>query len=174
MTNLINRYVFDKKLLAAIKHADKKQTILAILCLDVDKLKEINDTYGRHVGNLLLQKLSDRVLRELPEKYTTVARFGGDEFIVMLENVTDTEDVRLVAQRICTAITNSFEIEDVKMIVTISMGISIYPFDGRDSENLLRNVDKAIEIAQQQNGNSFHFNTDPITMKMTLNANLKN
>ncbi|MHB1946575.1 MAG: diguanylate cyclase domain-containing protein [Gammaproteobacteria bacterium] len=167
LTNLINLSLFEKELSETLEYAKSERQSFAILYIDIDNLKEVNDTYSRQIGDRLLKNIVDRIVTILP-KEAIAARFGGDEIVVILENITDPDEVAKVAQQICAAMKASFEIEECNIITTISIGIVIYPVDGRDTEILLRNADKAMLIAKEEGDNTFCFNTDPATLRNAI------
>lgn len=167
LTDLINLSLFEKILAETLERAKQERRSFAIMYIDLDNLKQVNDTYGRQVGDILLKNVVDRTLMYLPNNATT-ARFGGDEIIVLLENITDPDKIAQLAQQICTSMKTPFAIEDCNIITTISIGISVYPVDGRDTEILLRNVGKAILLAKRQGENSFYFSTDLETLKNAI------
>lgn len=159
LTDLSNRSLFEEKFNEAIKEAEKGQKIFALLYIDIDKFKEANDAYGHSVGDLLLQKIVERIKQKLPLTVIS-SRLGGDEFTVIIKDVTDVDKVEELARQLCSVLTKPFAIKDYNLIVSVSIGIAIYPFDGRDTNSLLKNADRAMYRAKDLGGNTVCFNTD--------------
>ena len=153
LTGLANRALMQDRLEQSILFAKRSGRLVAVLLLDLDRFKIINDSLGHSFGDSLLQIIADR-LRESVRGADTVARLGGDEFIILLAEVANEEDVGKVAKKILDNITAPFEIEDREITITASLGISIYPQDGDDEETLIRNADIAMYRAKEE-GNSF-------------------
>lgn len=156
LTSLPNRIQFYDRLTEAITEAERDHRELAVMFLDLDGFKEVNDTRGHHIGDKLLQQLAERLLACVRKK-DTVARLGGDEFIVLLTDVDAVEDVEWVADKILGTITLPGLLDDQPLAVTASVGISLYPADGRDTETLIRNADSAMYRAKEQGKNYYHF-----------------
>lgn len=167
LTQVLNRNALEKKFIKIINRAEWGQRSFALMCLDLDNFKEINQTYGHLVGDLLLQKAIERIQRILP-KNSISARTGGDEFVLVFEDISNPEEAIDFAKKICDAIALPFEIQDYTILETISIGISIFPVDGRTFEMLLKNANKALHVAQENKGNNYHFNTDLGTIKTAL------
>jgi diguanylate cyclase (GGDEF)-like protein len=157
LTNVANRNLFSMCFIDAIERAKKAKKIMALLYLDLDGFKEVNDTYGHHVGDQLLLVIVER-LDEFFDTMDNVARLGGDEFAVLLENVLDPKEVAKIAKHICNAIGQPILINQIELRVTSSIGIGIYPIDGDDPETLLMIADKAMYYVKAQGGNNFRFN----------------
>lgn len=158
LTGLPNRALFDDRLTRAIQHAHLHQSLVAVMFLDLDRFKYVNDTWGHAIGDLLLKAVAKR-LTEVVEKTDTVARFGGDDFTVVLESVANTEDVALVAQKILDAILSPFNLGGRETFITTSIGISLYPTDGSDADTLLKNADVAMYRAKEGGKNNYQFFT---------------
>lgn len=173
LTNLANRSLFEINFENAIWRSQQDQKILALLYLDIDKFKEVNDAYGHHIGDHLLQKVVERLNRKLV-KNNSAARLGGDEITVMSENVIDPENIVTLCREICASLAKPFDIKNYTISITASIGISIYPIDGRNPEMLLKNADKAMYVAKEKGGNNFHFNTELATIKSILQSSAKN
>lgn len=170
LTNLANRSLFELTFNEAIQRAEKDQKILALLYLDVDKFKEVNDVYGHHIGDQLLQQIVERLNQKLPEN-AMASRLGGDEITVIWENVMQPETIEKLGQQLCTLMAKPFEIKEFLIKSSISIGISVFPFDGRNLEILLKNADKAMYFVKNHGGNNYHFNTSlPIIMTSLLNS----
>jgi diguanylate cyclase (GGDEF)-like protein len=157
LTNVANRNLFSSNFSEAIERAKKSKKILALLYMDLDGFKEVNDTYGHHVGDQLLLVIVER-LSEFFDLLDHIARLGGDEFAVLLENVENPNEVAKFAKRICNAIAQPVLINHVELRVSASIGIGIYPIDGDDAETLLTIADKAMYHVKGLGGNNFRFN----------------
>src|SRR5579883_2579220 len=164
LTNHANRSLFEMSFSSAILRVQQEHKGLALLYLDIDKFKEVNDAYGHHVGDLLLQKIVERIIRKVPEKSIT-SRLGGDEITIIIENVDNPDQVAELAKNICASLAKPFDIQDYNIFITASIGISMFPIDGRDTDMLLRNADKAMYFAKERGGNNYHFNTDISAIK---------
>jgi diguanylate cyclase (GGDEF)-like protein len=172
LTDLANRNLFELSFKKAIKKAQQEKKIVGLFYLDIDNFKEINDAYGHHIGDQLLQKIVERIKRKLPTN-ATPARLGGDEITIILEDA-DVEIMKHVAKQLCDIIADPFEINEYNILTSLSIGISVYPVDGRDFEILLKNADKAMYYVKNKGGNNFHFYTDVLTMKTLLQNTLFN
>jgi diguanylate cyclase (GGDEF)-like protein len=157
LTNVANRNLFGTYFIEALERAKKNKRILALLYLDLDGFKAINDTQGHHIGDQLLLVLVDR-LEDFFDNMDAVARLGGDEFAVVLENVVDPNEVAKIARRICHALAEPVTIDKLEIKVTASIGIAVYPLDGDSAEAMLKVADKAMYYVKQQGGNNFRFN----------------
>jgi diguanylate cyclase (GGDEF)-like protein/PAS domain S-box-containing protein len=148
LTGLPNRTLFFDRLGIALAQSQRNQKGVAITVLDLDNFKDVNDTLGHDGGDLLLQAAAERLSAAL-RKGDTVARFGGDEFVLILPDLEGIEDVIQVAQKIVDSFCKPFLIDTHQLIVTTSIGIAVYPHDGTDEAILLRNADKAMYQAKQ-------------------------
>ena len=166
LTNLPNRYLFNDRLKQAIAHAERGKKLLAILFLDLDNFKQINDTIGHSAGDQLLQIVADRLVKGVRETDTTyrlspdeetsiVARLGGDEFTVMLTDIANIQDPAKVAGRMLNALSEPFTIGAHEVFITASVGIAVYPLDGKDVDTLLINADVAMYQAKKQGRNNY-------------------
>ncbi|MEI6273963.1 MAG: diguanylate cyclase, partial [Phycisphaerae bacterium] len=157
LTGLANRHKFYEKLKDEIPHADRAELSLALLLIDLDQFKEINDTHGHPVGDMLLKQAADRI-RTCTRASDTVARLGGDEFTVILSRVKDPKDVELVAQKINKRLGEPFQLGEAVVYVSASIGITVYPQDATEVEELLKSADQAMYVAKRQGRNRFsHF-----------------
>ncbi len=169
LTLLPNRLMFTEKLNQALENAQRQNRLLAMLFLDLDRFKQINDTLGHSVGDRLLQGVAERLRKCLRSGDTiarsndsrgmsdNVARLGGDEFIVSLTDLTRVEDVQKVAYRLLESLKEPFAIEKHEVFVTTSIGISLFPYDGTDLETLLKNADAAMYHAKDAGRSNFQF-----------------
>jgi diguanylate cyclase (GGDEF)-like protein/PAS domain S-box-containing protein len=148
LTGLPNRKLFSDRLGIALIHAQRNQKKVGIAMLDLDNFKDVNDTLGHDAGDILLKAAAMRLSAEL-RKVDTVARFGGDEFVLILPDLKIIEDAIPVAQKIVDSFRKSFLIDTNQLIVTMSIGIAVYPNDGIDEAMLLKNADIAMYQAKQ-------------------------
>jgi len=164
LTNLPNRQSFQEQLRAGLTRAARHKRKVALLFLDLDHFKRINDTLGHAFGDRLLQAIAARLIGCVrkgrigaAESEATVARLGGDEFIVALSDLQKHDDVTPVAQRILAAVSEPVRLDQHEIAVTASLGISIYPRDGDDDETLLKNADAAMYQAKDAGRHSYVF-----------------
>ncbi|HEX2122482.1 MAG TPA: PAS domain S-box protein, partial [Thermoanaerobaculia bacterium] len=148
LTNLPNRLLFKDRLTVALSHANREGSRLAVLFLDLDRFKVINDSLGHNIGDQLLQAVAARVSTCVRDS-DTVARLGGDEFTVLLPRLHRSDDAAPVAQKIIEAIRHPFHIEGREFFTTTSIGISLFPEDGVDAETLIKNADTAMYQAKE-------------------------
>lgn len=158
LTGLPNRMLFNERLATSLLQAADNQSQLAVMFLDLDRFKIINDSLGHAAGDQLLQEVARR-LKSCLRDSDTVARWAGDEFTLLLPNVTSVEDAVLVAQKILHAMKPDYNLEGHTLHVTSSIGISIYPSDGDDAEALLKNADAALYQAKDAGRNGYHVYT---------------
>jgi diguanylate cyclase (GGDEF)-like protein len=154
LTGLPNRLLFDERLSLALAHAHQRGEILAIMFLDLDRFKVINDTLGHAIGDQLLQQVAQRIFGCL-KKSDTLARWGGDEFTLILPQINSANDAIKIAKRIIGTLNTPFTCGEQEFHVTTSIGIALAPYDGEDSETLLKNADTAMYRAKQQGKNDF-------------------
>lgn len=158
LTGLPNRTLLKDRLQQAISNADRSKSQLAVVFVDLDQFKDVNDSMGHHAGDLLLVAMAER-LKSCVRESDTVARPSGDEFVLLLSNLSGIEALSQTLQRILTATAEPCSIEQREFIVTCSLGISMFPNDGSDSETLLKNADTAMYKAKQSGKNNFQFFT---------------
>lgn len=173
LTDLPNRLSLQLGLEDAIGRSAQRGERLAVLMIDMDNFKDINDTLGHHVGDGLLIEVARR-LRQNVRHHDMVARLGGDEFIVMLSGLTGTEDAARVAEKIVSALGRTYDIEGYQLHSSPSVGIGIYPEDGADVDTLLRNVDTAMYHAKSCGRNNFQFFTDSLKHGVSERLSLQN
>jgi diguanylate cyclase (GGDEF)-like protein len=186
LTDLPNRAFFMTRIEQAIGLAKRYERSLAVLFLDLDNFKRINDTLGHKVGDELLRTVarriayclrsSDAVSRTLPEDYEKqhLARLGGDEFTVLLSELHQPEDALIVANRISEALVKPMQLDEHKLSITPSIGISLYPQDGQDVVTLLKNADMAMYFAKRKGPNNVQFFEGAMNEKALLRMNLEN
>ncbi|EPY00734.1 bifunctional diguanylate cyclase/phosphodiesterase, partial [Magnetospirillum fulvum] len=149
LTELPNRALFQERLRQALASARRTQTRLALLFLDLDKFKDVNDTLGHHIGDQLLTAVARRLARCLRET-DTVARLGGDEFAVILTNLSGAEGAGHVADTIIASLSEPFGLEDHEVLTSTSIGITLYPDDAESADQLLKNADLAMFHSKAQ------------------------
>ncbi|MEX2517138.1 MAG: diguanylate cyclase [Gammaproteobacteria bacterium] len=147
LTGLPNRVLFQDRLRLALARARRETALLAVLYLDLDKFKQVNDDFGHAVGDALLQESAQR-LRDCLREVDTVARIGGDEFVILLENINRHEDIERVVSKIQAAFMLEFAVENRVLKIAPSIGIAVYPQDGDDDQQLLRHADDAMYAAK--------------------------
>ncbi len=159
LTGLPNRGLFLDRLHHALAHAHRSRTLVAVLFIDLDNFKPVNDALGHHVGDRLLQTVAERLTAVVREA-DTVARLGGDEFTVILESLNDANDAPLIVQKIVDTVSQPMQIDGQEVLTTASIGVSLYPQDSTDAEDLLRHADTAMYRAKNSGRNSFCFFED--------------
>lgn len=162
LTNLPNRRLLMDRIMQAISVAKRRHHMIAIMFLDLDKFKEVNDTMGHDVGDELLRAVSTRLINLLREE-DTIARISGDEFVIVLHEINKTSDARHVAEKINHELISPFIIDDNEITVGVSIGITIYPNDGDDPLVLLKNADTAMYAAKNLGPNKYQFYGDQNT-----------
>jgi diguanylate cyclase (GGDEF)-like protein/PAS domain S-box-containing protein len=162
LTALPNRLLFQDRLLHALQRAGREAEVLAILFIDLDRFKNVNDTLGHHIGDELL-KLVARELSARLREGDTLARLGGDEFILLLENVDGQYGASLVAEKLMTMFDQPFQVAGHELFVTCSVGISLYPNDATDLNMLIRNADVAMYQAKARGRNGYRFYAPSMT-----------
>lgn len=158
LTGLPNRLLLLDRLGVAISHAKRSGNRLALLFLDMDNFKTVNDSLGHSVGDMLLMAFAHR-LKTLLREQDTVARLGGDEFVIMVEEVTDVNAAVAVGERIIESMHEPFTVKGHELYVTSSVGITLYPEDGATPEILIKNADLAMYRAKEQGKNSYQLFT---------------
>jgi len=154
LTNLPNRNLFDQQLNAILKTAHDQSKSVAVMFLDLDHFKQVNDTLGHSVGDLLLQSVAQRLTDCLREE-DLVARWGGDEFVLLLPYVRCQKGVEEIAARLITTLQLPFFLANHRLTITASIGIAVYPQDGLDGNTLLKNADTALYHVKQSGRNNY-------------------
>jgi diguanylate cyclase len=176
LTGLPNRNLFKEKLEDALKLAEAQRHLLAVMFLDLDHFKRINDTYGHGIGDLLLKTVAARLAAGVRTNESdrhsasngediVIGRFGGDEFTILIEKITNPKDATRIAQRFLQTLSNPYSLDGLELDVAATIGISIYPFDGRDADTLLRNADTALYHAKDNGRNGFHLYSQSMNEK---------
>ncbi len=156
LTGLPNRVLFHERLRQALAQGKRAGHRVALMFLDLDNFKVINDTLGHHVGDLLLKAVAKRLQRCVRET-DTVARLGGDEFAVVLTNLADPADAGTVAEAIIASVADPFGLDEHEVLTSTSIGVTIFPDDADDADPLLRNADLAMFRSKAEGRNNYHF-----------------
>ncbi len=176
LTALPNRRLLKDRLTQALASARRQESKVALLFLDLDRFKNINDSLGHAVGDLLLQEFAGR-LTTWGREQDTVARVGGDEFLIVLTGLKDITDVAVAAERLMDALSGEYSIQGHALNITCSLGISIFPEHGTDTETLIKNADAAMYSAKESGRNGFRFFTadvdDQAAERLTLENSLQ-
>ncbi len=183
LTGLGNRRLFKERLAVALKEAHTYGRVVAVMFLDIDNFKVINDTLGHSAGDELLEEVARELVHCIrtadfvASASATVSRLGGDEFTVLLSDLSDAEEIAGIAERILSAVSKPFEVRGEEIGVGCSIGITVSPKDGTDVETLLRNSDTAMYHAKRSGRNNFQFYTeamkDAAFKRLTLENNLR-
>jgi len=160
LTELPNRVLFNDRLTLALANAARRKKAIAVLMLDLDRFKKVNDTLGHSVGDRLLRAVAER-LSGLLRRSDTVARLGGDEFMILLPEISGPEAAERVARRILRSFKAPLDLADRKIPLTASIGIASYPKDGADVESLTKNADIAMYAAKEGGRNTFKLYAPP-------------
>ncbi len=156
LTDTPNRALMLDRMESAIALARRHGTQIAVLFLGLDRFKEINDTLGHAIGDATLQ-LAARLLESVVRNSDTVGRHGGDEFVVLMSEISQASDAALIAEKILLAFAEPARVRDHEIDLRVSIGIAVYPADGKDARTLIDRADAAMYRAKQQAGSSFHF-----------------
>lgn len=176
LTHLPNRLLLNARLEHALRRASRSKQPMAVLFLDLDRFKDVNDSLGHPIGDRLLQAVAERLAAQVRQD-DTLARLGGDEFVVLLESIGSEDHVGPVAEKLLRSFETPFPIEGQDLYISASIGISLCPRDGMDSETLTRNADTALFKAKEQGRNDYAFYTEQLTRhaaeRMELTHNLR-
>jgi diguanylate cyclase (GGDEF)-like protein len=172
VTNLPNRLVLEDRLAQAISLSRRHLAATAVLFLDLDRFKYINDSLGHAIGDQLLQSVSQRLLASVRDS-DTVTRLGGDEFVILLAEITHPHDAAISAKKILLSLATPHFIGDHELHIDGSIGISVYPADGEDAESLIKNADAAMYHAKENGRNNFQFFTAEMNVKVVQRQSLE-
>jgi diguanylate cyclase (GGDEF)-like protein/PAS domain S-box-containing protein len=176
LTGLANRTSLQRDLARAIKRSNRHQKRFAVLFVDIDRFKRINDTLGHGAGDAMIKACGERLAAVLRED-DAVARFGGDEFVLVVENLSKASDAAVVAEKVLACCAEPFVIDERELHVTASIGVSVYPEDGADSETLLKNADTAMYRAKDKGRGGYQFYAAQMNAqgseRLTLEAGLR-
>jgi diguanylate cyclase (GGDEF)-like protein len=156
LTDLPNRTLIGDRLKQALAYAKREKVLLALMFIDLDKFKPVNDTLGHEIGDLLLKQVARR-LQQSVRGSDTVARIGGDEFVVLLPVIDNNHDAAVVAEKILQALNKPFEVAQHSLNISSSIGIAVYPQHGTDEKLLLINADIAMYHAKKDGRNNAQF-----------------
>jgi diguanylate cyclase (GGDEF)-like protein/PAS domain S-box-containing protein len=159
LTGLPNRLLFHDRLSQAIERARRHRQLLAVMLVDLDRFKLINDSLGLETGDQVIKGVADRLVQSL-RKSDTVARLGGDEFMVMLMGVSGAEAAAKVAQKLLESLKPPLVVDGHELTTSASIGLALFPHDGDDAEALVKNADNALSRAKEQGRNHYQFYTD--------------
>ncbi|MBA2176628.1 EAL domain-containing protein [Halobacillus locisalis] len=173
VTNIPNRTLFQDRLNQALTYAESQERTLAILFLDLDRFKKINDTFGHNFGDSVLKIVADRLDASLP-KEATVSRQGGDEFVILLPNIENVEEVQTITEEILDIFLAPFHIHEQEISVKTSIGISIYPEHGHNAEQLIKHADLAMYRAKERAGNQYQMYSNDIESDSLEKIKLEN
>ncbi len=174
LTNLPNRALFIRNVEQAIEYAEQSGELLAVLFIDLDRFKYINDTLGHAAGDSLLQEVAKRLLSCTRQPQDTVARLGGDEFTLLLRDIKEPLNAGIVAKHIVKSLTKPLHSFQQELYLTPSIGISIYPKDGKDVGSLMKNADAGMYMAKQQGRNCYRFYTSSDNAASAARLNMEN
>lgn len=181
LTNLPNRLLLKARLNKSIEKANDLKQRVAIFFIDIDNFKMINDTYGHSIGDRIINLVAQRLQKNI-RKNDTISRIGGDEFIIVVEDIIEQKNIQKIAQKILNDFNDPIRLEEYLFDTTISMGISIFPNNGLNTEDLIKQADTAMYSAKNAGRNQFHFYKkemtseifEKIVMKQEISDALKN
>ncbi|MDO8682181.1 MAG: EAL domain-containing protein [Armatimonadota bacterium] len=173
LTGLPNRLLFADRLTQSLAQAKRQNSLLAVMFLDLDRFKNINDTLGHSVGDLLLKAVAER-LEKCVRDVDALARMGGDEFTITLANILTAQDAAIIAKRALKALSDPFVLGGREMFITASIGISLYPSDGSDVKTLVKNADTAMYRAKDEGRNNCQFYTDALNAQAFERMEMEN
>lgn len=157
LTGLPNRRLFYDRLQQTIAHAARTEKLLAVFFLDLDRFKIINDTYGHQVGDLLLKAVAERLQSIVRRRSDSIARLGGDEFTLILTNLSNVWAIEQIAQDLLKSFDKSFVLGDHEIFTSTSIGISVYPFDDSDADEIVKHADTAMYFAKKMGKDNYQF-----------------
>jgi diguanylate cyclase (GGDEF)-like protein/PAS domain S-box-containing protein len=164
LTGLTNRHQFARHLNMAIANAARVDRSVGLLFLDLDDFKAVNDTLGHSIGDALLVQIAQR-LKQCVRESDQVARIGGDEFLILLNNLTEPKACARIAEKVIAAVSQPLELGDRQFSITVSIGIAVWPADGNDAEAMVRNADLAMYHAKSRGRNNYQFFTAELNAK---------
>ncbi len=163
LTGLPNRRLLMDRLALSIAHAHRNKSNMAVMYLDLDGFKSVNDSAGHDVGDMLLRMVADRLVAAV-RQVDTVARMGGDEFVIALWETSHPDDVEKLVTKVIQAVAQPYQLLDSSMSITASVGVSVYPTHGEQGETLMKRADQALNAAKRAGKNNYHLatNSDPL------------
>ncbi|WP_457750164.1 EAL domain-containing protein [Sulfurimonas sp.] len=165
LTGLSNRVNFEEYLQHALSISKRNKTILAVLFIDLDRFKVINDTLGHDIGDEVLKTVASRLKTTLRES-DFISRWGGDEFVIILENLTSVSDTAIIAANIIKNLAEAIHVNEHSLITTASIGIAVYPENGEDSQTLIKHADSAMYLAKETGKNNFCYYTKELSQNI--------
>ncbi len=172
LTQLANRNLLLERFSQALIRAKREGNKVALLFIDLDRFKYVNDTFGHSVGDSLLKEVAARLLYILRES-DTASRLGGDEFAIILPDVNKAKEIEIVVQRILESLAKPFNLEGHEAFISASIGVTFFPQDGQDTETLLRKADTAMYKAKQKGRNNFQFFTNIMDLEIQQRRELE-
>lgn len=172
LTNLPNRILLQDRLNQALARCRRGKNLMAIFCIDLDKFKQVNDSFGHRVGDLFLKEIAQRLATRVREG-DTLARTGGDEFTAILENIRTPEDATRIAQALLDTLSRPVVVEGTSLIPSASIGVAVYPFDGNDSDTLRRAADQAMFRAKSLGRNQFESSSEEVRETLEIENTLR-
>ncbi len=173
LTGLPNRLLFEARLEHSLQRAHREQDLIAVLYVDLDNFKAVNDALSHPVGDTVLQEIGRR-LASLIRRGDTIARIGGDEFLIFLEGVRDTKSVTMFAEKLLAAVAEPLQIQGHPLHIQTSVGVSVYPNDSNDVTTLLKQADTALNSAKSNGNNQYAFYSAGLTKAAEENLHLEN
>ena len=173
LTKLPNRLLFKARLNQALQHAIRNRSKVATMFIDLDRFKHINDSMGHNVGDELLQQVSERLIHSIRAE-DTLARISGDEFVLMIEHDLSVESITNVLTKIMNTFREPFELSHHKVLITCSIGVSIFPEDADNADELVRNADAAMYRAKEHGRNTYEYYTPEMTASALEHVFLEN
>ena len=161
LTGLPNRALFNDRLSQQLAKVRRHRELLAVMFIDLDRFKVVNDTMGHDTGDLLIRAVSER-LKNIIREVDTACRLGGDEFVILLTDIKSVENISIIALKILQQLSEVFVLADTEVFITASLGVSIFPDHGDDLEALMKNADAAMYYAKEQGRNNYQFYTSTI------------
>lgn len=172
LTNLPNRILLQDRLKTAILRARRSDKNISVLFLDLDRFKMINDSYGHSFGDLLLKNVAEQLNQSLRAQ-DTISRIGGDEFVIILEDLNDEIDVANMARQLMEVIAKPLNINGHEIVTSGSVGVSFFPKDGGDAEVLLKNADAAMHRAKESGRNTIEFFSEELKLRVSRHIELE-
>jgi diguanylate cyclase (GGDEF)-like protein len=172
LTALPNRILLQDRLNQALARCRRGKNLMAVFCIDLDRFKQINDSFGHRVGDLFLKEVAQRLSMRVREG-DTLARTGGDEFTAILENIRTPEDATKIAQALLDTLTRPVVVEDINLVPSASIGVAVYPFDGNDSDSLRRAADQAMFRAKSLGRNQFESSSEEVRETLEIENTLR-
>lgn len=173
LTKLANRVQFESHLKSTIESCKRRESKMALFFIDLDKFKDVNDTYGHTVGDEMLKTVA-KILEQSIRKEDFIARLGGDEFVLIIKDVKNSEDMITLACKLNENIKEPITLDDKVFFMTLSIGISIFPDHGKDSEDLIKNSDAAMYVVKENGRNGYRLYSQDMTDKISLKVTIQN